>query len=61
VGHVTSGAYGYHVGTSLAMAMVAAEALEDAGGFTVDVIGEPVAARLLAEPAYDPRGTRIRS
>ena len=61
VGHVTSGFYGYHVGTSLSMAMVEAEALADPAGITVDVIGEPVPARLLSEPAYDPKGLRLRS
>lgn len=61
VGHVTSGFYGYHTGTSLAMAMVATEALADPQGMTVDVIGEPAPARLLTEPAYDPKGKRLRS
>ena len=61
VGHVTSGVFGYHVGTSLAMAMVTTEALADPTGITVDVIGEPTPARLLAEPAYDAGGDRLRS
>lgn len=61
VGHVTSGVFGYHVGTSLAMAMVTTEALADPTGITVDVIGEPTPARLLAEPAYDAGGQRLRS
>ncbi len=61
VGHVTSGFYGYHTGISLAMAMVTTEALADSTGFTVDVIGEPVPARLMIEPAYDAGGARLRS
>lgn len=63
VGHVTSGVYGYHVGHSLALAMVATEALADPSGpsdLTVDVIGTPRPARLLTEPAYDPQGLRLR-
>ena len=60
VGHVTSGAYGYSVGTSLAMAQVSVEALQDPRSLTVDVIGTPVPARLLHEPAYDPKGLRMR-
>ena len=60
VGHVTSGGYGWHVGFSLAMAMVNVAALETPDGITVDVIGEPVQARLLTEPAYDPKGLRLR-
>lgn len=61
VGHVTSGSYGYHVGSSLAMAMVQTGTLANPQGITVDVIGEPVPARLLTEPAHDPRGQRLRS
>jgi dimethylglycine dehydrogenase len=60
VGHVTSGGYGWHVRESLAMAMVSVKALETPGGLTVDVIGEPAPARLLAAPAYDPKGLRLR-
>jgi dimethylglycine dehydrogenase len=60
VGHVTSGGYGWHVGKSLAMAMVSVAALEAPEGITVDVIGDPVPAHLLTEPAYDPKGLRLR-
>ena len=61
VGHVTSGAFGYHVGKSLAMAQVSTATLSGDEAFTVDVIGEPVPATLLTEPAYDPQGKRMRS
>jgi dimethylglycine dehydrogenase len=60
VGHVTSGGYGWHVRESLAMAMVTVAALDTPEGLTVDVIGEPAPARLLAAPAYDPDGLRLR-
>jgi dimethylglycine dehydrogenase len=61
VGHVTSGGYGWHVRQSLAMAMVQFGALESTEGLTVDVIGEPASARLLSEPAHDPKGQRLRA
>ena len=61
VGHVTSGAFGHHVGLSLAMAQVASEALSEAGDFMVDILGTPAPARLLEGPAYDPEGLRLRS
>jgi len=71
VGYTTSGAYGHHVGRSLALAYVdrevardlAAIASGDVGGvaLTVDVIGETRAARLLSAPVFDPKGVRIRS
>ena len=61
VGHVTSGAYGHHTCMSLAMAQVSSESLSTPSAFMVDVIGTSVPARLLCEPAYDPKGLRLRS
>jgi len=61
VGYVTSGAYGHHVGQSLALAYVDKELAGTNAGLTVDVIGENRKATLLAEPAYDPKGTRLRT
>jgi dimethylglycine dehydrogenase len=62
VGYTTSGAYGYFVGQSLALAYVDRDvvAMGDAA-LTVDVIGETRAARLLTAPAFDPKGARIRN
>lgn len=65
-GFTTSGAYGHHVGQSLALAYVDSALVEIAGGgatvaLTVDVVGEPRPARILAEPPYDPTGSRLRS
>lgn len=60
IGHVTSGSFGHHVRQSLAMAIVGTEALEKPEGITVDVVGEMCPSRLLTEPAYDPKGLRIR-
>jgi dimethylglycine dehydrogenase len=70
VGYTTSGAYGHHVGQSLALAYVDRDVVRalaaTAGGsgdaaLTVDVIGETRAARLLTAPVFDPKGVRIRS
>ncbi|HVJ40285.1 MAG TPA: FAD-dependent oxidoreductase [Dongiaceae bacterium] len=61
VGYVTSGAYGHHVGKSLALAYVDKDVAETQPELTVDVIGEPQRAIILKEPAYDARGTRLRS
>jgi dimethylglycine dehydrogenase len=65
VGMVTSGAYGHHVGLSLALAYVDAEVADAetaAAGpaLTVYVVGEARPARLLPEIPYDPRGLRLR-
>ena len=59
IGRVTSGAYGYSVGMSLALGFVT-----NAGpGDTVDVmvLGKPHAATILAEPPFDPQGERLRA
>lgn len=47
--------------TSLALAYVERGIVADAPALTVEVIGETRAARLLADPAYDPKGLRLRS
>jgi dimethylglycine dehydrogenase len=59
IGRVTSGAYGYSVGQSLALGFVAgAEA-----GETVEVmlLGRPHRATILAGPPFDPEGRRLRA
>jgi dimethylglycine dehydrogenase len=61
VGFVTSGAYGHHVGKSLALAYVDKGAAADRPDLTVDVIGENRRAVILAEPAHDPKGLRLRT
>ncbi|MFM7626381.1 MAG: FAD-dependent oxidoreductase, partial [Gammaproteobacteria bacterium] len=66
VGYTTSGAYGHHIGRSLALAYVDREVVAAArtgadGALTVDVIGETRTARLLSAPAFDPKGVRMRS
>jgi dimethylglycine dehydrogenase len=60
VGFVTSGAFGHHVGMSLALAYVDREVAEDRPELTVFVVGEPRTARILLEPPYDPKGLRLR-
>jgi dimethylglycine dehydrogenase len=60
VGFVTSGAYGHHVGRSLALAYVDSEVAERASGLTVHIVGDERPARILPDPPYDPRGARLR-
>jgi dimethylglycine dehydrogenase len=60
VGSVTSGAYGHHVEMSLALAYVDRAIVEERPELTVYVVGEPRVARILPEPPYDPKGSRIR-
>jgi dimethylglycine dehydrogenase len=60
VGFVTSGAYGHHVRQSLALAYVDAAIAARPAPLTVPVVGVSCAARILAEPPYDPGGSRLR-
>ena len=59
IGRVTSGAYGYSVGMSLALGFVSGIA----AGETVEVmvLGRAHKATVLAEPPFDPKGERLRA
>lgn len=60
VGQVSSGAYGYSVGKSLAIGYVKADhALPDIE-LSVAVLGQPHRARILERPPFDPEGLRLR-
>ena len=61
VGRVTTGGYGYTVGRSLAYAYVPPDRAAPGTAVEVDVFGEWVAGELVAEPAFDPGGERIRA
>lgn len=60
VGFVTSGSYGHHVGKSLALAYVDRDIADAKPALTVHVVGEERTARILPEPPYDPKGTKLR-
>jgi dimethylglycine dehydrogenase len=60
VGAVTSGAYGHHVGASLALAYVDRDLREAHPELLIDVGGEPRPARILPAIPYDPSGSRLR-
>jgi dimethylglycine dehydrogenase len=60
-GHVSSGAYGYGVGKSLALAYVKAGLARPGAAFDVAILGRPHRARLLEAPPFDPAGTRLRA
>ena len=60
VGFVTSGAFGHHVGRSLALAYLDRDVLDDRPEVSVYVVGEPRTARILPAPPYDPVGAKLR-
>jgi dimethylglycine dehydrogenase len=59
IGRVTSGAYGYSVGMSLALAFVKGVNVGDV--VEVMVLGVPHKATVLPEAPFDPSGARLRS
>ena len=61
VGQVSSGAFGYSVGASLALGYVRADVAQNGAKFTIAVLGQPHEAELLEKPLFDPDGLRLRS
>ncbi|MEO0939729.1 MAG: FAD-dependent oxidoreductase [Pseudomonadota bacterium] len=59
IGRVTSGAYGYSVGMSLALGFVKDAAPGDR--VEVMILGQPHGATILAQPPFDPEGQRLRA
>jgi len=65
VGHLTSGAYGHHLGGAIGMGYVPCpgEAADQvlASRYEIDVMGTRVPAEASLKPLYDPKGTRTRA
>jgi len=61
VGQVTSGAFGYGVGKSLALGYVRADVATGGQAVQVAVLGRPHTSRILTEPPFDPKGVKLRS
>ncbi|MEM8630316.1 MAG: FAD-dependent oxidoreductase [Pseudomonadota bacterium] len=60
VGQVTSGAFGYSVGKSLALGYIKPEAAE-AAELSVAILGKSHSARVLKAPPFDPEGAKLRA
>ncbi|KIC12749.1 dehydrogenase [Leisingera sp. ANG-M1] len=61
VGRVTSGAYGYSVGKSLALGYANPETAKPGDEVEVYILGKPHTARILETAAFDPSGARLRA
>ena len=61
VGVTTSGAWGHYTGKSLGFAYVEPHLAAPGTTLTIDILGAPRTATVLAEPAYDPRNERLRA
>lgn len=60
VGRVTSGAYGYTVGKSLAIGYANPAVAQPGDEVHVFILGKPHRARILHAPPFDPKGLRLR-
>ncbi|GGH28455.1 dimethylglycine dehydrogenase [Cribrihabitans marinus] len=60
VGRVTSGAYGYSVGKSLALGYADPKVAGPGDAVEVYVLGKPHKARILPQAPFDPEGKRLR-
>jgi dimethylglycine dehydrogenase len=61
IGQVSSGAYGYHVGKSLALGYIKAGSANPGDTVSVAILGRPHEAVILSEPPFDPKGLRLRA
>jgi dimethylglycine dehydrogenase len=61
VGTVTSGDWGHRTGLNLAYAFVDPDHAAEGSEMTVDIIGAPIAARVIAPGPYDPEYTRMQA
>ncbi|WP_432759662.1 glycine cleavage T C-terminal barrel domain-containing protein [Defluviimonas sp. SAOS-178_SWC] len=59
-GPVSSGAYGFSVGKSLALGFIKTPSAVAGTAVSVAVLGRPHRGVILAEPAFDPAGARLR-
>ncbi|MGB3147823.1 MAG: FAD-dependent oxidoreductase, partial [Paracoccaceae bacterium] len=61
VGRVSSGAFGYSVGKSLALGFIKAANATAGTELSLAILGKDTKGVILAEPAYDPKGERLRN
>jgi dimethylglycine dehydrogenase len=61
IGYVAAGGYGHVVERSIALAYLPVEHAAAGIQLTVDILGEPRAAVVVAQPLYDPENLRLRS
>jgi len=61
VGRATSGNYGFRIGKSLALGMVAPELGEPGTSLEIDVLGKRHPATIIGECPFDPKNERLRA
>ncbi len=60
VGRVTSGGFGYTVGSSIAYAFLPPSHVDVGTPVEVEIFGEWISGTVAAEPLFDPKGERVR-
>ncbi len=60
-GWVTSGGYAHASGLSVALGYVPKEIADEAGDWSIELLGELLPAKLQSQPLYDADGARMRS
>jgi dimethylglycine dehydrogenase len=60
-GWVTSGGYAHTSGVSVAIGYVPKDVANETDGWQVELLGEMLPARRLAQPLFDAHGSRMRS
>jgi len=61
IGRTTSGAYGFRVGKSLALAMVRPDHAAEGTQMEMDLLGAPCIATVLGESPHDPENALLRA
>ena len=61
VGLTTSGAYGFRVNKSLAFAYINSDLITINTEFLIDIQGKKIKAKIIQEPAFDPKNFRLKS
>lgn len=61
IGQVSSGAYGFSVGKSLALGYIKSGSAKEGDAVKVAIIGRPHEAMILERPPFDPDGLRLRA
>ncbi|WP_299736885.1 FAD-dependent oxidoreductase [uncultured Roseobacter sp.] len=60
VGFCTSGGYSHHAGKSIAMGFLPIDRVAQAPDVEIEILGQMRRAQVIAEPLFDPDGTRMR-
>ncbi|MGD0811453.1 MAG: glycine cleavage T C-terminal barrel domain-containing protein, partial [Acidimicrobiales bacterium] len=61
VGYVTSAAYGYSVGRTIAYAFMPVALARPGEPIEIEYFGERLSAHVVTEPCFDPEGSRVRA